>query len=505
MRDLFKNVRFWLLIILVILSICLIHPSISDGKFQTNLNFGLDLSGGSYLRMKPDAMIIGVDLPTSKEESVADYLEKKLDTTVTPVYYGGEERYEVRKIVEREKLEEILGDAGGHLTYYDLGITKETLDQTKRILEDKLNMLGVKDIVVRTMGDKYLVVDLAGVNLSDAERIVSSPGVFELRIETEGGETKHILYGDDILSVDPMPTRLGYGDDAPWGAGFTLSEKGADKFREATLRYGAVDDPERHPISMLLDGKEVYSAPLSPGLASHMRENKSYGLVAQTGIGEEGKKRAGDLIIHLSAGALPVRLSIDMSGQVPATLGEQFKKQIGLMIVLALIAVSLITGYRYKRHEIVLPMLITTFSEVIIILGFASMPRIGWQLDIPSLAGIIAVIGTGIDQLIVITDEVIKSETPTGSKTKKKTKKINAPKREVVRSRKGYERGLSNAFKIIVVSAATTIFAMAPLLFMGLGKLSGFALTTIVGVLIGILVTRPAYGEIIKETMASGR
>jgi Preprotein translocase subunit SecD len=64
---------------------------------------------------------------------------------------------------------------------------------------------------------------------------------------------------------------------------------------------------------------------------------------------------------------------------------------------------------------------------------------------------------------------------------------------------------LSNAFKIIVVSAATTIFAMAPLLFMGLGKLSGFALTTIVGVLIGILVTRPAYGEIIKETMASGR
>jgi preprotein translocase subunit SecD len=96
----------------------------------------------------------------------------------------------------------------------------------------------------------------------------------------------------------------------------------------------------------------------------------------------------------------------------------------------------------------------------------------------------------------VITDEVIKSETL-------KTKKINTPKREVVRSRKGYERGLSNAFKIIVVSAATTIFAMAPLLFMGLGKLSGFALTTIVGVLIGILVTRPAYGEIIKETMVS--
>ena len=41
---------------------------------------------------------------------------------------------------------------------------------------------------------------------------------------------------------------------------------------------------------------------------------------------------------------------------------------------------------------------------------------------------------------------------------------------------------------------------MSPLIIMGygLGKLVGFAITTIIGVLVGVLITRPAYGEVIK-------
>ena len=39
---------------------------------------------------------------------------------------------------------------------------------------------------------------------------------------------------------------------------------------------------------------------------------------------------------------------------------------------------------------------------------------------------------------------------------------------------------------------------MIPLMFLGIGLIRGFAITTIVGVLIGILVTRPAYARIIE-------
>jgi preprotein translocase subunit SecD len=126
-------------------------------------------------------------------------------------------------------------------------------------------------------------------------------------------------------------------------------------------------------------------------------------------------------------------------------------------------------------------MFLTSLFEIFILLGFASAPFVQWEIDLPSVAAIIAVIGTGIDQLIIITDEVMMTgRTPT-------TKKIL--------------QKMSQAFKIIFASAATVVVAMIPLYFMGFGSLKGFALTTIVGVAIGIFITRPAYGKIISEIL----
>ena len=60
-----------------------------------------------------------------------------------------------------------------------------------------------------------------------------------------------------------------------------------------------------------------------------------------------------------------------------------------------------------------------------------------------------------------------------------------------------YLSRLSRAFAIILGAAATTIVAMLPLLYMGFGALTGFALIIIIGVVLGTLVARPAYGRII--------
>ncbi|RLJ03316.1 MAG: preprotein translocase subunit SecD, partial [Candidatus Aenigmatarchaeota archaeon] len=54
------------------------------------------------------------------------------------------------------------------------------------------------------------------------------------------------------------------------------------------------------------------------------------------------------------------------------------------------------------------------------------------------------------------------------------------------------------AFFIIFGSAATTISAMFPLMVIGIGVMRGFALSTTIGVLIGITITRPAYGRIVE-------
>jgi preprotein translocase subunit SecD len=62
-----------------------------------------------------------------------------------------------------------------------------------------------------------------------------------------------------------------------------------------------------------------------------------------------------------------------------------------------------------------------------------------------------------------------------------------------------FQSRFRKAFWVIGAAAATTIVAMSPLMVLSLGDLSGFAIITIVGVLLGVLVTRPAYGDILRS------
>ncbi len=65
-----------------------------------------------------------------------------------------------------------------------------------------------------------------------------------------------------------------------------------------------------HEFIMLLNDAVVYSGPLSPVLASEMKTKTLENLVCQTGVGDEGLKRAKELIIHLRAGELPVNVKV---------------------------------------------------------------------------------------------------------------------------------------------------------------------------------------------------
>jgi preprotein translocase subunit SecD len=167
------------------------------------------------------------------------------------------------------------------------------------------------------------------------------------------------------------------------------------------------------------------------------------------------------------------------AGHVDAALGTQFKKESVIAGLIALMAVALVVYRKYHQKEILIPMVGTSLSEVIMILGVAS--AIGWQLDLPSIAGIIAAIGTGIDHLLIITDEVLYEG--------------KLPPTKVYLSR------ITKAFSIILAAAATTVIAMGPLVLMGFGSLKGFAITTIIGVFIGVVIARPVYGKLINEVL----
>ena len=265
-----------------------------------------------------------------------------------------------------------------------------------------------------------------------------------------------------------------------WHTPFTLKEEGARALQKVALETGAVDDPESHYLIMYLDEKEIYGAPLSYDAASKLREAPIYSWEASTGTDEAAETQAKALQVHLRAGALPVNVVLVGSGHVDAGLGSQFKTLAVIAGLISLVAVAAVVYFRYKRPEILVPMVGTSISEVIMILGVAAL--IGWQLDLPAIAGIIASIGTGIDHLIIITDEVLhEGKLPS-------TKKV-------------FSSRIGKAFTIIIGAASTVVIAMSPLVVMGFGTLKGFAIVTIIGVFIGVIVARPVYGVVIKELL----
>jgi len=137
------------------------------------------------------------------------------------------------------------------------------------------------------------------------------------------------------------------------------------------------------------------------------------------------------------------------------------------------LGVSIIIFIRYKKFKMSLALLFTSFSEILIILGIAAL--IKWNLDLPSIAGILATIGTGVDQQIIILDE----------------------------ARSGRESSIKQRLKralfIIISAYATSLASLIPLYWAGAGLFKGFAITTIIGITAGVFISRPAFADMVRK------
>ncbi|MFA5268162.1 MAG: preprotein translocase subunit SecD [Methanoregula sp.] len=480
LKTLVSDWRVALMIVLIVLSVIAIFPHVDEnGNIATNLQYGLDLQQGAWIQLELKGVVIGFTTDEPVDTFLAN-LSKQADAEVIQI---DETHLEIRKSYTREELEPIFDAAGGKITSYSPGVSKSTADTVKRVLENKINAIGTKDAKVNTLTGlnnvaRYIRVEMAGVNMKEAQDIVGRQGKFEIRVQTTGNATEHVLSGDMITSVQ-LPSQEPPASDN-WGVSFTISEDGATAFQDAAIKYGATTDPGDHYLLMLLDNETVYSAPLSDDLAGQLQTQKIRQLYASTGAGKAGSNQATELEIHLRAGALPVDVGIAGSGGTSAPLGERYKMMAVIAGVLALITVGFVIYYRYREPGIVLPMILINASELVILLGFIAAIR--FQMDLPTIAGLVAVVGTGIDQLVIITDEILHEGKVPSSNL--------------------YLKRLARALGIIVAAAATVVIAMLPLALMDLSTLKGFAIITILGVLVGVIVTRPAYGKVIMQILS---
>ena len=360
---------------------------------------------------------------------------------------------------------------GGSLVQIHLEkpVDTTTMGTVTTVLDKRLNTFGVSDIKVRASGDQDVIVEIAGVQPDQVAKIIGTPGKFEAKINNQT-----VITGADIVSVKTYSVT---GNN--WEVPFSLSVNGAKKFAVAAQGKAG------QPVDFYLDNQLISSPEIGADVANGV-PTTDVQITGSNSTKEAAMDEAKGIQAVLQSGSLPVQVSIAGIQGISAELGDQFKNGALMAGVLALIVVAVIIFLRYKRPILVIPIVFTSIAELIIILGAASI--IHWEIDLAAIAGIIAGIGTGVDDQIIITDEVL---------IRGKVSK---------RRRTGLNIKIKGAFFIIYASAATLVAAMIPLLYVGLsrgmtgiGLLSSFAFTTILGVLIGIFVTRPVYAKFIEK------
>ncbi|MFH1125595.1 MAG: hypothetical protein V1703_00575 [Candidatus Altiarchaeota archaeon] len=254
----------------------------------------------------------------------------------------------------------------------------------------------------------------------------------------------------------------------------------SDFFRN-TLEENGFKTYRKPQVNMSYDGwvRDMVGLESSPKLAFDPQGECQYQnrITGYATTIEEAKEDIKRTQVLLTSGNLPVKLEVAAESTTPPTLGFKFLRYSAIIGIIALLTVGVIILLRYGDWKVSLPIMLTDISEVTIVLGLAALIR--WDIDLPSVAGIIAAVGTGVNDQIILTDEIL-----SGRKEAKKFFSVG----EQIRK----------AFYIIFMAAATIIAAMLPIVSIGAGMLKGFAFTTIIGVLVGILITRPGYAKVVE-------
>ena len=372
-------------------------------------------------------------------------------------------------------------------------VSKNDVQDIIDVMEKRLNVYGLSDLSIRSSsdleGNDFILIEIAGASKEEVKKLIASQGTFEAKIRDEivfsGGKK-------DITNVCRFDgTCSGISSCAPSPEGYacrfsfeiSLSQEAAKHHADITKNIPvnvsiSGDRVLAETIDFYLDNALVDSLQISENLKGQVATNI---LISGPGLGatqqeaiNDASKNMNELQTVLISGSLPTEVGIVQLDSISPVLGKAFTKNTLFVFFIALIGVTLILLLRYRSLKIIIPVVITLLSEIIIILGLATLFKN--NLDLAAIAGIIAAVGTGVDHQIVILDEMMGKGSSDSNMTQK----------------------MKGAFFILFAAFATTSAAMLPLLWAGAGLLTGFALVTIAGAAIGVFITRPAFAALTK-------
>ena len=322
----------------------------------------------------------------------------------------------------------------------ELKVDDDAVNRSVKVIERRVNELGLTEPVIQRQGKDRIIVELPGVK--DPEKAIAMLGrTAMLQFKDESG--KVVLTGSDLKDAK---AQVSQGNQAVVGLEF--SDEGGKKFADLTARNVG------KKIAIELDG-EVLTAPVV--------QEAITGGHAQIS-GSRNVEEAEHLAILLRSGSLPVKIEVLENRTVGPTLGQDSKDKSIKAFSIRIIGVFVFMLLFYRLAGVVADIALLLYVMLLLLV----MRYLGATLTLPGIAGIILSVGMAVDANVLIFER-FKEEVKRGKTL-----------------RSAMDSGFSRAIVTILDSNLTTIMAAAVLFYLGTGPIKGFAVTLALGTLLSM-------------------
>ena len=382
-------------------------------------------------------------------------------------------------------------------------ITQLDLDAVQKVIENRINGLGVSEALIQSTGNNQILVQLPGVNdPQQAERVLGGTAQLEFREQKAGTEgqlgaesavlraakdkqailkktkstdkqaiaetqaaiekqyteidklfDKAVITGKQLTNASPEPLSAD-----SWQVALEFDSTGGEAFAKMTKSLAGTG----RSIGVFLDNDPISTPTVGPTFAGT-------GITGGKAVitGNFTTETAQNLAVQLRGGSLPVPVEIVENRVVGATLGRDSIQSSIYAGIGGLVLVAIFMGVYYR-----VPGLVADFALVIYsLLSLAAFNVLDVTLTLPGIAGFILSIGMAVDANVLIFERT-REELQTGKTLYKSV-----------------EAGFHRAFDSILDSHVTTLISCGALFFFGSGLVKGYAVTLAVGVAISFFTS----------------
>lgn len=340
--------------------------------------------------------------------------------------------------------------------------SKDMVKNTYRIIENRINILGVSEPEISIEGNN-IRVQLAGV--TDEEEAKST--ISKMANLTFRNENNELVMTADVLEGNGVVAKQDESNLSRWYLAIKIAD--VDTFHEKTEEIRKnngklaiwLDFDETTDTYETKCNKDIVTNCLSGATISEELTTTDIRLTGN--FTKEEANRLADLI---NSGSLPAKLNELSSQTVDATFGEDTLDKTFVAALIGVIVIMLVLIFVYNFSGIITSLSVLLYTMLV----FVIFELIGGRLTLPGIAAVVIGIGMAVDAAS-ISFSSIKKELKNGRTVKE-----------------AYKNGNKTSFKAIIDSNLTTLIAAIVLYIFGVSSVKGFATMLIISIFVTVMI-----------------